>query len=101
MEYRLKHASGEYRWIRDLGTPNYISSGEFIGYIGHCFDITAQKQADEEIRKLNYELEQKVHERTAELKQTIAELEDLNRVFVGRELKMAELKTRLAQLEGK
>jgi hypothetical protein len=26
--------------------PNYDSSGEFIGYIGHCFDITEQKIAE-------------------------------------------------------
>ena len=46
MEYRIRHVSGEYRWIRDLGTPNYNSSGEFIGYIGHCLDITKHKQAE-------------------------------------------------------
>ncbi len=51
MEYRLRHASGEYRWIRDLGTPNYNSNGEFIGYIGHCFDITEQKKAEDVIKK--------------------------------------------------
>jgi len=43
MDYRLRHHSGEYRWIRDMGTPNYDRNGEFIGYIGHCFDITEQK----------------------------------------------------------
>ena len=46
MDYRVRHASGEYRWIRDLGTPNYNSRGEFIGYIGHCFDITQHKEAN-------------------------------------------------------
>jgi len=50
MDYRLRHVSGEYRWIRDLGTPNYNSNGEFIGYIGHCFDITERKRLEEELR---------------------------------------------------
>lgn len=50
MEYRLKHVSGEYRWIQDLGTPNYDSSGEFVGYIGHCFDITERKKLEEQLR---------------------------------------------------
>jgi PAS domain S-box-containing protein len=99
MEYRLRNASGEYRWIRDLGTPNYSSNGEFIGYIGHCFDITMQREAETEIRKLNKYLEQQIDERTAKLKETIAQLEELNRVFVGRELKMIELKKRIAELE--
>jgi len=46
MEYRLRHVSGEYRWILDMGTPNYNSGGEFIGYIGHCLDITERKQTE-------------------------------------------------------
>jgi len=49
MEYRLKNANGEYRWINDLGTPNYNSKGEFVGYIGHCFDITDRKIAEQEL----------------------------------------------------
>lgn len=49
MEYRLRHNSGEYRWIIDMGTPNYNIDGEFVGYIGHCFDITDRKLAQEEM----------------------------------------------------
>jgi PAS domain S-box-containing protein len=51
MEYRVRHISGEYRWIRDLGTPNYNSSGEFIGYIGHCLDISEQKHAEKALHE--------------------------------------------------
>lgn len=49
MEYRLRNVSGEYRWISDLGTPNYNSNNEFIGYIGHCFDITDYKRSEQEL----------------------------------------------------
>ena len=52
MEYRLRHVSGEYRWISDLGTPRYNSNKEFIGYIGHCFDITERRRAEEEIKSI-------------------------------------------------
>lgn len=52
MEYRLRHNSGEYRWIVDMGTPNYNRAGQFIGYIGYCFDITENKKAAEELAKL-------------------------------------------------
>jgi signal transduction histidine kinase/ActR/RegA family two-component response regulator len=49
MEYRLRHHSGEYRWLSDMGTPNYNSQGEFVGYIGHCFDITERKLNEQEL----------------------------------------------------
>jgi PAS domain S-box-containing protein len=51
MEYRLRHVSGEYRWVLDMGTPNYNSRREFVGYIGHCFDITERKKAEKELEE--------------------------------------------------
>lgn len=51
MQYRMLHHSGEYRWIQDAGTPCYDSKGTFIGYIGHCLDITRLKQAEEKLKK--------------------------------------------------
>jgi PAS domain S-box-containing protein len=41
MEYRLRRADGEYRWILDHGTPHY-RHGEFAGFIGSGIDITEQ-----------------------------------------------------------
>ncbi len=52
MDYRLRNHHGEYVWIQDDGTPRYNTNGEFIGYIGHCLDITARKQAEEAQRML-------------------------------------------------
>lgn len=46
MEYRMRRADGEYRWILDLGKPNYNSDGEFVGYIGHCFDVSERKKIE-------------------------------------------------------
>lgn len=63
--------------------------------------IIQRRQTQEEIYRLNEALEQKIAERTAELKDTVTQLEETNRVFVGRELKMAELKKRIAELETK
>ena len=45
MEYRLKHHSGEYRWILDHGVPRYSADGTFEGYVGGCLDIHEQKEA--------------------------------------------------------
>ena len=49
MEYRLRRADGEYRWVLDNGTPRY-REGEFAGYIGSCIDITEQKRVEEQLR---------------------------------------------------
>jgi PAS domain S-box-containing protein len=49
VEYRLHHHTGEYRWILDLGTPNFNSNGKFIGYIRQCFDITQRKIAERDL----------------------------------------------------
>jgi len=62
MEYRLRHANGEYRWIQDMGTPNFNSEGDFIGYIGHCFDITDHKKLETEITAAKENAEKNEHE---------------------------------------
>ncbi len=75
MEYRLKRYDGEYRWFIDDGCPRYDSKGEFIGYIGHCLDITERKKAEAEIKILNESLEQRIQERTAQLLAANKEME--------------------------
>lgn len=43
MEYRIKHHSGEYRWLLDNGVPRFSAEGHFEGYIGSCVDIHDMK----------------------------------------------------------
>jgi len=50
MEYRMRHRSGQYRWILDRGVPRYAPDGTFEGYVGGCLDIHDQKEAAEKIR---------------------------------------------------
>jgi diguanylate cyclase (GGDEF)-like protein/PAS domain S-box-containing protein len=54
MVYRLRRHDGEYRWLLDEGKPRYDTQGRFLGYIGHCLDITDRRQAEAEIRRLAY-----------------------------------------------
>ena len=67
MEYRLKHCDGTYRWIMDYGIPLYSGPGDFIGYIGYCFDITEHKRIAAELEQHRHHLEDLVARRTAEL----------------------------------
>ena len=48
MEYRLRRADGEYRWILDDGVPRFTADGTFAGFIGSCIDITEVKRLHEE-----------------------------------------------------
>jgi PAS domain S-box-containing protein len=48
MEYRLRRADGQYRWVLDNGVPRFASGGIFAGYIGSCIDITELRRTQEE-----------------------------------------------------
>ncbi|MDD5471317.1 MAG: CHASE domain-containing protein, partial [Sideroxydans sp.] len=50
LEYRLRHHTGEYRWIVDHGVPRYDSKGLFLGYIGSCVDINDQKESEVQLQ---------------------------------------------------
>jgi len=52
MSYRLRRADGEYRWIQDDGTPRYDNHEEFLGYVGHCLDITELRRAEMRLQKI-------------------------------------------------
>lgn len=51
MDYRLRHHIGAYRWIQNDGCPRYDSQERFVGYIGHCLDITMHKENEQNARK--------------------------------------------------
>ncbi len=54
----------------------YDETGRKLGYVGINSDITEQKHTEEEIKRLNAQLEQKVAERTAQLQQTLDNLRE-------------------------
>jgi light-regulated signal transduction histidine kinase (bacteriophytochrome) len=75
VEYRWQCADGSYRWFRDQAVLIRDEQGNPKEVIGTWRDITERKQAEEEIRKLNEELEQRVLQRTAQLEVANKELE--------------------------
>lgn len=75
IECRLRRADGVYRWWLIRGVPLKDADGHVLKWLGACTDIDGLKQAEAEITRLNVNLEQKVEERTAQLKAINKELE--------------------------
>lgn len=71
IEYRFRRHDGEYHWFLGRALPLRDENGEIRKWFGTCTDIHEQKLA-------NTILEQKVNERTKELKEMNQELEESN-----------------------
>ncbi len=71
----FSHATGEQYWFLTTKAPIYDVQGHIIGLVGFNRDITERKRAEEDVRRLNVELEARVQQRTAQLKATNKELE--------------------------
>jgi signal transduction histidine kinase len=74
LELQFTTHTGKPLWVRTTAQPVY-EDGKVVRLVGNLLDITAQKKAEAEIRKLNQELELRVTERTAQLQASNQELE--------------------------
>lgn len=90
MELRFRRRNGERFDALVLFSPLKDSQGNVIGWTGSIGDITQQKKKDEEIQKLNFELEQRIIERAAELDAAKKRLQESERKA---RLQLAELET--------
>lgn len=46
-EYRLRHHTGEYRWLLSRANPERDSGGRIVGWYGSCTDIHERRLAKE------------------------------------------------------
>jgi PAS domain S-box-containing protein len=51
VDYRLRRADGEYRWIQETAAPRHDADGSFAGYAGICSDVTDQRLASAELAR--------------------------------------------------
>jgi PAS domain S-box-containing protein len=56
LDFRLRRADGEYRFVRANGAPLFRSDGAFDGYVGSCVDVTEQVDSAEMLSRTREEL---------------------------------------------
>ena len=56
IEYRVIHADGSLRWVRDRGFPIRNQSGQIYRFGGVAEDITARKEAEDQLKATSEQL---------------------------------------------
>ncbi|MGA2127483.1 MAG: PAS domain S-box protein, partial [Xanthobacteraceae bacterium] len=65
-EHRLRHRSGQYRWVLTRAAPVRDQDGRILHWFGTCTDIHDLVQARDVLARSHDELERQVAERTAD-----------------------------------
>ena len=99
-ERSITRKNGEVRHIYTKKTRFIDENGKKY-LIGVVRDITNLKNVEIELEKHKINLEGLVKARTEEIDTKNAELQRINKLFVGRELKMKELKNIIKELQSK
>lgn len=83
----------------DMYVAPLMRGNNITEYLVQIVEITNQKEYEEELKKHHEQLEELVNERTKNLDEKNEELQRMNKVFIGRELKMVELKEEIKKLK--
>jgi len=75
LDLEMVRPDGTTRHTSARGEATYDAGGKIVGLHGTVQDVTDRKRAEDEIRRLNAELEKRVVSRTAQLAAVTAELE--------------------------
>ena len=82
---RVLHPVQGERWLRCEGLPRFDGSGVFQGYVGANLDVTEAKRAEQDLKRINELLEERVGEALAEKDRAEADLMHAQRMeAVGR-----------------
>ncbi len=77
-------------WVEVATTPIYDNKGTITGYTGITRDISARKRAEDEILRLNAELEERVEQRTQELQAALEDVSQANEVLTEMNLRLEQ-----------
>ena len=81
----ISHPQMGRRWLRCEGIPRFDGAGHFKGYVGANIDVTEARQAEEDLKRINELLEERVSEAMAEKAKAEADLMHAQRMeAVGR-----------------
>lgn len=105
---KVHHINDEVFWRKNgssfpvdyISTPIRDEKENITGVVVTFRDISARKQAEDDLKKYHDQLEEIVKERTKELENKNKELDKAMRVFVGRELKIKEMEEAIRVLKG-
>ena len=82
---RTRHPVMGERWLRCEALPRFDAGGKYQGYVGANVDVTEAKQAEEDLKRINELLEERVGEAMAEKAKAEADLMHAQRMeAVGR-----------------
>ncbi len=81
MEYRIRRANGQYRWLLSNGVPRFTESGEFLGYIGSSVDISERKNMEDALRMANRDLEQFAYAVSHDLQEPLRNLTNFTQLL--------------------
>lgn len=92
IQYRLCTRDNNTIWILESAVPRIRKNGTFAGLMGCGMDITAQKQAEAALAKINQELEEQVNQRTQALTTAYKtlEIEKNQQILLNQQLKEAQ-----------
>ncbi len=69
LEYRIRHRSGEERWVADRGRGIFDARGALLHLEGLITDVTEHHRLRQELARVNVRLEDEVARRTADLRE--------------------------------
>ncbi|MCE8422610.1 MAG: PAS domain S-box protein [Candidatus Methanoperedens sp.] len=82
LELELIIPDEKRHWVYAKGEAKFDSNGQIVGLRGTSQNITERKKAEEEIYRLNAELEQKVIDRTEDLKKKNNDIKESQRALM-------------------